>query len=233
MPVTYGEWRFTRRGWVREKIVPTIEVRPPTKAPRGWRKDLDYASPGGCVGMEGFKKRSGDVRAMVWTDDAGGEWHWLLYWDFPEGDGADIASGEGSFRRCVAAAERALAKYKGRRPPEDEEAEEEELCVADAAEIWCTDPKDTEPRLLARYVIANPDDDLLACVESNPSTDVSGRQSYTIVAKIGDAVLLSYSIKVDSEFAIRAGESRLARPSVMRVRRRDDLSSSPGATVAP
>jgi len=79
-------------------------------------------------------------------------------------------------------------------------------------------------RDLARYV-ARPDDDLLACVESNPSTDVSGRQSYTIVAKIGDAVLLSYSIKVDSEFAIRAGESKLARPSVMRVRRRDDLAA--------
>ncbi len=231
----YGEWRFTRRGWVREKIVTTVEVRAPTKAPKGWRKDPDYAGPGGCVGMEGFKKRSGDVCAMVWADAAGGEWHWLLYWDLPEGDGADIASGKGPLRRCIAAAEKALAKYKGKHPPPEAEEEEgvpaPELRVADAAEIWCTDPKDTEPRLLARYV-ARPDDDMLACVESNPSTDVSGRQSYTLVVKIDDAVLLSYSIKIDSEFAIRAGESKLAR--LFPVLRRDDLpASAVGATVVP
>lgn len=129
MPVTYGEWRFTRRGWVREKNVPTIEVIPPTKAPRGWRMSRH------CVrlttphdpGAEGFGKKTGDVAAYIWTYDAGATWRWSVYWDSLnyEDDEKTVGSGQGPLSRCVAAAERALAKYKGKYkgrhlPPEDE-----------------------------------------------------------------------------------------------------------------
>ena len=133
MPVTYGEWRFTRRGWVREKIVPTVEVRPPTKAPRGWRlsRHCVRLSTKHDPGAEGFSRKTGDVAAYIWTDNAGAAWHWSVFWDSPEyeDDEETIASGDGSLRRCIAAAERSLAKHKGKHSPPTEDDDDDDLAA--------------------------------------------------------------------------------------------------------